>query len=76
MSKAVIIPLYLGRGRHIWNAVSSSGLPSTKETDIPEQVHRRVMKMFKGLEHPSDKEKKEEPGEKKVQGDLLMCINT
>ena len=37
--------------------VSSSGLPSTRDTDILERVQQRATKLFKGLDHLSYEER-------------------
>ena len=43
-----------------WGAMSSSGLPSTRETDILERVQQRATKRIKGLEHLSYEERLKE----------------
>lgn len=46
MPRAVITPLYSVLVRHIWSAVSGSGLPRTKEADTAmlepvQQIYKR-----------------------------------
>lgn len=54
-----VILLCSGYERHIWSSGSWAGLPSTRETSlgILEQGQRRAMKVVKGLEHMTYKER-------------------
>ena len=52
-----------------------------RNMDVLERVHRRTMKMMKGLEHLSYEERQRELGlfsleKSRLKGILSMCINT
>ncbi|KAJ7412631.1 hypothetical protein BTVI_45898 [Pitangus sulphuratus] len=46
-----ILPLYPAPVKHIWSAVSSSGLLTTTDMELLEWVHWRAMKMITGRVH-------------------------
>lgn len=92
---ALVRALPAGRGRwsfppawhwkgHAWSAMSSSGVPRTRNKenmDLMEQFQQGEIKMIKGLEHPFYEERLQEPGlfslqKKRVGWIISICVNT
>ena len=81
-SKDVILPIYSALVRpHLESCVQLWSPQHRKNIDMLECGHRRVIKMFRGLEHLSYKERLRELGlfslqKRRLQGDLTEAFST